>query len=86
MRIDTDLSADSAYLALTGGQIARTVQLSPRLLVDEDRAGAPVGVEVLGLDSLPVAELLDRYPLPQRQADQLRALAASWARPALEVA
>ena len=53
MRIDVDLTADAAYITLAGGDVARTVAVSERLLVDEDDAGQPVGAEVIGLDRLP---------------------------------
>ena len=86
MRVDVDLDADAAYITIAGGDVARTVELSKRLSVDEDRAGELLGIEVLGLGSLPVAEVLERYPLPERQADHLRALSARWTPVRLEVA
>lgn len=85
MRIDVDLTADAAYITLGYGQIQRTVEISGRLLVDEDDAGQPLGIEVLGLGSLPVGEVLERYSVPQYQAEQLRALGARWVRPVMDV-
>ncbi|MEO3856259.1 hypothetical protein [Acrocarpospora sp. B8E8] len=39
MRVDVDLDADAAYITLGCGGVARTVEISKRLFVDEDRAG-----------------------------------------------
>lgn len=86
MRIYIDLDARAAYVTLAGAAVARTVQLSPTVLVDEDEHGQPVGLEVLTLDALPVAEVLARYRLPERQAASLEALSASWTPIRLEVA
>lgn len=47
-----DEEAGCAYFHLTDGQrsVARTVAITPWLLVDYDAAGRPLGVELLRLD------------------------------------
>jgi uncharacterized protein YuzE len=86
MRVEVDCDARVVYVTLAGGVVARTMQLSELVLVDEDEHGAPVSFEVLTLDALPVAELLSRYRLPERQAAILEALSVSWTPVRMEVA
>ncbi len=47
MHSQYDHEADALYITLTDAEVARTVELDPGTLVDVDRHGAPVGVEVL---------------------------------------
>ena len=52
-----DEVADAAYLRLSEGKIARTLQLAENVTLDVDAQGRPVGLEVLsvsktGLDNL----------------------------------
>lgn len=86
MRIDIDLDADALYVTVCGGRVARTVWLSDRLLVDLAEDGQVHGIEVLGLDSLPVDEVLSRYELPKQAVLQLKALQAEWVPLRLQVA
>lgn len=86
MRIDIDLTAGAFYITLGGGKVSRTVEVSPTLLVDLTEDGTVAGIDVLTLDAVPVDEVLAAYPLPDRQAAQLRSLAESWVRPQMQVA
>lgn len=48
--VEVDHDAEAAYIALSAAPVARTVEVSPEVLVDLDQAGAVVGVELLTLD------------------------------------
>jgi uncharacterized protein YuzE len=86
LRVDIDCDAQAVYVTLAGGRVARTVRLADGVLVDEDADGHPLGMEVLTLDVLPVAELLSRYTLPDRLAASLEALGRAWTPVRLDVA
>ena len=47
MELTVDREAQAAYLRLTDHPVARTVQVSPDVLVDLDSGGEAVGVELL---------------------------------------
>lgn len=47
MKIQYDRSADALYISLKKGKTVKTVKMKDRVLVDTDRAGDVIGIEVL---------------------------------------
>ena len=42
-----DVSADAAYLVINEAPVARTIELSPNVMIDFDANGHVLGIEVL---------------------------------------
>jgi uncharacterized protein YuzE len=60
MRMTYDPAADAMYLYLTeraagGPEVARTEEVAPGLMLDFDRDGRVIGVEMLSVSQLPGA-------------------------------
>lgn len=51
MKIQYDKTADALYLNLKKGKTAKTIKMKNRLLVDVDRGGNIVGIEVLNVSA-----------------------------------
>ncbi len=51
-KVTLDSNLDVAYVALRSGKVARTVEFRPGMLVDFDRAGQVVGIEILAAAEL----------------------------------
>ena len=51
MNINYDQIADAVYINLKKGKIARTAKLAERLLVDLDKGGKILGLEILDASS-----------------------------------
>jgi uncharacterized protein YuzE len=51
MDIQYDTIADAVYVSVGKGEIARTVKNSERFLVDVDKSGNVVGIEILDASS-----------------------------------
>ncbi len=49
MELEFDAEADSLYLRFKEGQVTETLELQRGILVDYNRWGIPIGVEVLGV-------------------------------------
>ena len=47
MDIKYDMSADAVYLNVSGEKVAKTLEMADRLLVDLDKGGRIVGIEIL---------------------------------------
>ncbi|MBL8158580.1 DUF2283 domain-containing protein [bacterium] len=47
MKIDFDMMADAVYVNVTEGKVAKTVKTEDRFLVDLDKDGNVVGIEIL---------------------------------------
>lgn len=62
-----DLEADAVYLRLAKGKVARTIDLDDGTLVDLDKAGKPLGIEVISpARDWPIDEFARRFkPEPQ---------------------
>jgi uncharacterized protein YuzE len=60
-----DLDADALYLKLAEGTVARTVEVSGSVMVDEDAGGRLLGIDVLrpGI-TWPLLLVLNRWDLP----------------------
>jgi uncharacterized protein YuzE len=58
VKVEVDREVNAAYVTLSGEEVVRTVQVNPSVLVDLDRMGMVVGIEVLSIDAeLPLAQL-----------------------------
>ena len=51
MKIEYDKIADALYIRLSRGRVSETKKLKDRLIVDIDRAGKVLGIEILGASS-----------------------------------
>lgn len=47
MKIEFDPEADTAYLELIDGEVARTEQIEPGIIADFDEKGRLLGLEIL---------------------------------------
>lgn len=47
MKIQYDKAADALYISLKKGKTSKTIKMKDRLLVDVDRGGNIVGIEIL---------------------------------------
>ncbi len=51
MNVKYDIVADAVYLRVGEARVARTIKMEDRFLVDMDRAGNVVGIEILDASS-----------------------------------
>jgi uncharacterized protein YuzE len=61
MRMTYDPAADAIYLYLTeraaeGSKVARTEEVAPGLMLDFDKDGRVIGIEMLSVSTLPGAK------------------------------
>ncbi|MGA8245720.1 MAG: DUF2283 domain-containing protein [Nocardioides sp.] len=69
--VDTVL--ETAYIHLSDGQVARTVDVNDDIAVDLDAFGLVVGIEILDQRApLPFTELLDRFHVHSDVVETLR--------------
>ena len=52
MKINYDKIADAIYLSVKSGKIQKTIKINDRLLVDVDKKGNTLGIEMLDVSSL----------------------------------
>jgi uncharacterized protein YuzE len=57
-----DSEADAAYLQMAEGSIARTVILSENVVLDVDKDGRALGLEVLGVSGTGLSGLVAGSP------------------------
>ena len=57
-----DSEADAAYLQMAEGAVARTVMLSENVVLDVDKDGHALGLEVLGVSSTGLSGLVAGIP------------------------
>ena len=57
-----DSEADAAYLQMAEGAVARTVVLSENVVLDVDKDGRALGLEVLGVSSTGLSGLVAGSP------------------------
>jgi len=48
MKINYDKIADAIYMTLRKGKVAKTLEMNERLIVDVDKKGNILGIEMLG--------------------------------------
>lgn len=78
LRVTVDQQADMAYIRLTDGKVARTVELSPEICVDLDDLGVVVGIECFGIDAeMPFSELIRVHHVHSETVEALRQLRPS---------
>jgi uncharacterized protein YuzE len=76
VKIDQD--AGAAYVQLSVGHVARTVEFSEQLNIDLDRHGVVIGIELLDLGrAIPLDDIARRYHI---RTEALRTLLASLVR------
>lgn len=51
MKIQYDKIADAIYIYLKEGKIFKTIKMKDRLIVDTDKEGKIIGLEILGASS-----------------------------------
>jgi uncharacterized protein YuzE len=51
MKIQYDKLADAMYVYLKKGKISKTIKMKDRLIVDVDKDGKIIGLEILGISS-----------------------------------
>lgn len=51
MKIQYDKLADALYFYLKKGKISKTIKMKDRLIVDVDKDGKIIGLEILGISS-----------------------------------
>lgn len=84
--VEIDQDADAAYVQLSTGQVARTVEFSDHVNIDLDNHGIVVGIELLDLGSaIPLDNIAERYHI---RTEALRTLLESlaWGQPQTTVA
>jgi uncharacterized protein YuzE len=58
MKVTYDKSADAMYIYLKTGKVAKTHEVNERVLVDLDRTGKVIGIEILGVsEQIPKKEI-----------------------------
>jgi uncharacterized protein YuzE len=60
MKINYDKIADAIYLNMKVGKIQKTIKINDRLLVDIDKKGGIVGIEMLDVSSGQNAKFLEK--------------------------
>jgi uncharacterized protein YuzE len=76
--LDVDLSAGAAYIRLSEGTPARTVEVDDAIMIDVDEFNVVVGIEVLDLRvDLPFALLTDRFHVHTDVIEELRIIQPS---------
>ncbi|MEU3159986.1 DUF2283 domain-containing protein [Streptomyces griseoincarnatus] len=75
VRIEIDPSTAQAYIELHQGEVERTEEFTPEVMIDLDRYGMVLGIELLtlsvNLDAQLCARLADRYHVPSSVLDLL---------------
>lgn len=75
MRISYDETVDAVYITLADSTVERTVEIDPGTLVDVDRAGSLVGIEVIRpARDWPLNKIIEEYQLEERDLQALEAL------------
>jgi len=75
MTIDYDREADAVEISLTGGLVARTLEIDPGTLVDLDAQGRLVAIEVIHPQRpWPLSQILEQFDVGAEDEAVLRAL------------
>jgi uncharacterized protein YuzE len=76
--VEIDQDAGAAYVQLSAGHVARTVEFSEHLNIDLDQHGVVLGIELLDLGSaIPLDDIAGQYHI---RTEALRTLLASLVR------
>jgi uncharacterized protein YuzE len=52
-----DPDAEAAYIRMSQGEVAETIEITESLYIDVDENGEPIGIEILGVDVSALANL-----------------------------
>ena len=75
MRITIDSVADAAYVQLSDGPVAPTVEIDPGTFVDIDSRGRVVGIEIIAPGrSWPLETIAERFELDSDSYEMLRSI------------
>ncbi len=66
MNIKKDKFLDVAYVQLKKGSVSRTIEIKPGILVDIDKNGEVIGIEVLSLKKLSPQLFVETNPKDRR--------------------
>lgn len=73
IRITVDATLGCAYIELSKTDVARTIEFSEEILIDVDKFGVAVGIELLDEGTvLPFEELVDRFHVHSDVVELLR--------------
>lgn len=76
MNISYDETADAVYISLSDSLVEKTVEINPGTLIDVDRAGELVGIEVIRpARDWPLVRIAEEYGLGE---EDIRAIRALW--------
>jgi len=65
MRVRVDLESEALYFRISEEEIEESEEVSPGVILDHSKDGRVVGIEILGLKSFPLKELVEmRVELP----------------------
>jgi uncharacterized protein YuzE len=62
MKIQYDKTADAVYIHMKKGKIFKTIKMKDRLIVDTDKEGKIIGLEILGVS----------MQIPKRQLKEIK--------------
>lgn len=72
IKVTVDHSVNAAYIELADAEVERTVKLRDAVMIDLDKYGMVVGIEMLGIDvDLPLQQLRDEYHVDSKVVDVL---------------
>ncbi len=76
LRVSYDQAADALYVTLRDDEhVSRTTEIEPGTMVDVDRFGGILGIEVLRpVRSWPLSQVLERFEINNEDAQVLRSL------------
>lgn len=75
LNVAVDLFAEAAYIKMGPGPVARTEEVSDKILIDLDEFGVVVGLEVLSLDAeIPFTRLTTDFHIHSNVVEHLRGL------------
>lgn len=74
VKLEIDLSHRVAYMRVSSSQVAHTIELSDTMLLDVDKSGAVVGLELLDFNEKVPTGLLREYHVDSDVAAELARL------------
>ncbi|MHA7240011.1 DUF2283 domain-containing protein [Arthrobacter sp. TMS1-12-1] len=78
IRVEVDHDADAAYIALSDGVVANTVEIAEHIMLDLDEYRVVVGIEVIRLAAqIPFSQLSTEYHVRSEVLEELRRIQPS---------
>ena len=78
MQLRWDQEANALYIAMADGPSSRTIEIDSGTLVDVDRLGQVIGIEILNpAREWPLGEILTRFQIPASDAAAMHRLQAT---------